>query len=251
MANAGTYNHTKQHFAEGSAAATPDAGEVVVYAKTDGKLYLKDDAGTETDLTSGGSGDVSTDAIFDAKGDLVVGTGANTASRLAVGTNDYVLTADSAEATGLKWAAAAGGSTFVGASVYKSADQDNLSSGTSTKVTFNTTHYDTDSIFDDANDRVVVPAGMAGKWQFSGQLCMKELTDGSETLCVLKLNNTTDYLVGRYSLSSATKQIACSFCLILSLSEADYVEMWVQHASANSDVRSGANLTTLQATYLG
>lgn len=58
----------------------------------------------------GGSGSVATDAIWDAKGDLAGGTGANTAARLAVGTNGHVLTADSAEATGLKWAAAAGGS---------------------------------------------------------------------------------------------------------------------------------------------
>ena len=42
---------------------------------------------------------------IDAKGDLIVGTGADTFSRLAVGTNDYVLTAASGEATGLKWAA--------------------------------------------------------------------------------------------------------------------------------------------------
>jgi hypothetical protein len=46
---------------------------------------------------------------IDAKGDLVVGTGADTFARLAVGTNDYVLTADSVEATGLKWAAPAAG----------------------------------------------------------------------------------------------------------------------------------------------
>ena len=46
---------------------------------------------------------------IDAKGDLVVGTGADAFSRLAVGTNTYLLTADSAEATGLKWAAPAGG----------------------------------------------------------------------------------------------------------------------------------------------
>jgi len=46
---------------------------------------------------------------IDAKGDLVVGTGADAFSRLAVGANGTVLTADSAEATGLKWAAAAGG----------------------------------------------------------------------------------------------------------------------------------------------
>lgn len=42
---------------------------------------------------------------IDAKGDLIVGTGADTFGRLAVGTNDYVLTAASGETTGLKWAA--------------------------------------------------------------------------------------------------------------------------------------------------
>jgi hypothetical protein len=57
------------------------------------------------------AGDVATDAIWDAKGDLAGGTGANTAARLAVGTNGHVLTADSAEATGMKWAAGSGGST--------------------------------------------------------------------------------------------------------------------------------------------
>jgi hypothetical protein len=46
---------------------------------------------------------------IDAKGDLVPGTGADTFSRLAVGANGTVLTADSAEATGLKWAAASSG----------------------------------------------------------------------------------------------------------------------------------------------
>jgi hypothetical protein len=46
---------------------------------------------------------------IDAKGDLIVGTGSDTFSRLAAGTNTYVLTADSAETTGLKWAAPASG----------------------------------------------------------------------------------------------------------------------------------------------
>lgn len=45
--------------------------------------------------------------IVDAKGDLIVATAADTVSRLAVGSNDQVLTADSTTATGLKWATAA------------------------------------------------------------------------------------------------------------------------------------------------
>lgn len=48
-------------------------------------------------------------AIIDAKGDLIVGTAADTPARLAVGTNGHVLTADSAEASGMKWAAPSGG----------------------------------------------------------------------------------------------------------------------------------------------
>jgi hypothetical protein len=50
--------------------------------------------------------DVITKEIFDAKGDLLVGTGSNTGTKVAVGTNGYVLTADSSETNGVKWAAA-------------------------------------------------------------------------------------------------------------------------------------------------
>jgi hypothetical protein len=75
-------------------------------------------AGTGISVASGtGPIPVVTNTVataYDAKGDLVVGTGADTFSRLAVGTNGYTLVADSAEATGLKWAAAAsGGETLI------------------------------------------------------------------------------------------------------------------------------------------
>jgi hypothetical protein len=43
---------------------------------------------------------------IDAKGDLIAGTGADAFSRIAVGTNGQVLTADSTAATGLAWTTA-------------------------------------------------------------------------------------------------------------------------------------------------
>jgi hypothetical protein len=52
--------------------------------------------------------------IFDAKGDIIAATAADTAARLAVGSNNQVLTADSTASTGLKWATpASGGMTVI------------------------------------------------------------------------------------------------------------------------------------------
>ncbi len=77
-----------------------------------------------TDATNVNAAGAIMESDVDAKGDLLAGTADNTVSRLAVGTNGYVLKADSSTATGLAWAVDSGG--IDGSSLNAS----NLDSGT-------------------------------------------------------------------------------------------------------------------------
>jgi hypothetical protein len=130
--------------ARNAAITSPQEGQFAFTKDTNGLWYYDGSAWVASGATgdiegvtagvgiSGGgtSGTVtitnSMATAIDAKGDLVVGTGADTFSRLAVGANGTTLVADSAEATGLKWQAASsggmtlintGGTTLTGASV--------------------------------------------------------------------------------------------------------------------------------------
>jgi len=92
--------------------ANATARDAAVTSPQEGNAcYLKD---TDTILVYSGSTWATQSAsnpisanIVDAKGDLIAATAADTVSRLAVGANNTVLTADSSTATGLKWAAGA------------------------------------------------------------------------------------------------------------------------------------------------
>jgi hypothetical protein len=76
---------------------TVQAGSVPVVTTT-GTQTLTNKTLTSPVLTT------PTISTIDAKGDLLAGTADNTIARRSVGTNGQVLTADSAEATGMKWA---------------------------------------------------------------------------------------------------------------------------------------------------
>jgi len=120
--NGGTENLATEGYVDSAigdheAAADPHTG------------YLKESDASWVDLTDGGATTLHThaheaahiahDTIWAAKGDLAVGTANDTAQVLTAGTNGHVLTADSAQATGLKWAAAGGGMKKVQGSGYR------------------------------------------------------------------------------------------------------------------------------------
>jgi hypothetical protein len=93
---------------------------------------------TDLAIADGGTGASTATAAFNAlspvttKGDIIVRNSTDNI-RLAVGTNDHVLTADSAQASGVKWAAVVtGGMTLLGTLNTTSGTSQTLSSLTLT-----------------------------------------------------------------------------------------------------------------------
>ncbi len=87
-----------------------DTALVDLKGGTTGQVLSKN-SGTDLDFTWVAQDDSNAiqNAIVDAKGDLITATAADTPARLAVGSNDQVLMADSTTATGLKWGSVSGG----------------------------------------------------------------------------------------------------------------------------------------------
>ena len=103
-----------------TASAAPTAGNLadgeLAINTNDGKLFYKDSSnavqviGWKTvPISAGGTGQTTASAAFNAlspittAGDLIIGNGANSATRLPIGANSYILTSNGTTAT---WAAA-------------------------------------------------------------------------------------------------------------------------------------------------
>lgn len=80
-----------------------DASLVDLKGGTTGQVLAKA-SNTDMDFTWTADASGIPATIFDAKGDIIAASAADTAARLAVGADNTVLTADSSTATGLKWA---------------------------------------------------------------------------------------------------------------------------------------------------
>jgi hypothetical protein len=84
----------------------------------------------------GGQGSLVSNVDWTTKGQILAATGNTAAARLAVGSNGYVLTADSAQAAGVKWAVA----TPVGSVYYMAASSADTATGGSVTISAVTYH---------------------------------------------------------------------------------------------------------------
>jgi hypothetical protein len=123
--------------------------------------------------------------LVDAKGDLVTASGADVPARLAAGTNGYVLTAASGEATGLKWQG------FIGCRVHRTTNL-SLLNATLTDVPFTSEAFDTNGFHSNTTDtaRITIPTGLSGYYYLSANAQFNSSTTGSR-LSYFLLNNTT------------------------------------------------------------
>jgi hypothetical protein len=143
-------------------------------------------------------------SLVDAKGDLLVGSANDTVSRLAVAsTAGYVLTVDSAETTGLKWAAAASGSTFSGCSLY-GTDPGNfeISAGASNLITWNQELFDTSGYHSTSSntDRITIPSGKAGYYLINAAIQWDD--DNAVATCGIRVYLNGTEIARRFFLRS-------------------------------------------------
>lgn len=165
------------------------------------------------------------------KGDIFTFTTVD--ARLGVGANGTVLTADSAEATGLKWATPSSTPTAVGCSISNSVSQ-SIDNSSTTTLTFNTEDYDTDGFHSTSTNtgRITIPAGKAGKYFVSTTVNYAGNATGFRQIRILKNGSTNVAATVTTPGDSGDLGLTCS--VMLTLAEADYLTVVTFQNSGNN-----------------
>ena len=188
--------------------------------------------------------------VVTTKGDIVAATAADTLTRLGVGANNTVLTADSAEATGLKWATpAASTPTFVGWSLTKSSGQ-NVANVTNVAITFDVETFDTNSFHTGSDAKITIPSGKGGKYLIVATVVFSTNTSNSRLIALYKNGSVLKYMVTAPGVSGGYVRIVAS--AIVDAVATDYFELYAyQDSGSTLTIVETTTDTTYSGTFLG
>jgi hypothetical protein len=181
-------------------------------------------------------------STFTTKGDIVAATAASTISRLGVGTNGQVLTADSTASTGIKWATASAtsGPAF---SAYPTGTNQTVSATTWTKVRLNSENFDTANNFDSTTNYRFTPT-TAGYYQFNMAVNMP--SDGRVYGKFYK-NGSAYSMAWSYQIADSG---SCGSSLIYCNGSTDYVEFYVYLYSGSATISAGSAETQCSGVWI-
>jgi hypothetical protein len=159
----GTPTDTNTTYSVGDGGLTTNDFTDADHTKLDGIEASAD----VTDATNVNAAGAVMNSDLATKGQILVGDGSGDPTALSVGTNNHVLTADSSEATGVKWAAVSGGGgSGLFASYARISDTKayNVQGGASTDATtftrtLNTEDFDPDGIVSLSSNQFTLGAG--------------------------------------------------------------------------------------------
>ena len=238
----------------GAGVLTVTAGTATV--STSATLALKQyDAGTLYFNTTSAAFFFAVDAAdstspLTTKGDLY---GYSTLdARIPIGTNNQVLTADSAQALGLKWATPSATTPVnVGVSLYKSANQ-TLANNTLTILTWDSEVFDTDALHASGatDNRITIPTGKGGKYLFCWNVAYSANATGERSNYFYKNAVLTNYQ-GGFAPTASSEQSLCATYIDSAIAGDYYYLSGEQTSGGNLDVRSGSIRSFFSATYLG
>lgn len=227
--------------------ATSGAADIKINFASKGQLAVGTGSGTTDFLTVGTNGytlvadsaqttgvkwavDPVADVVTTA-GDILYATAADTLTRLGIGTAGQVLKVNSG-ATAPEWGAA-GGASFVGCKLTKSAQQ-TVNNTTETAITWNQEEFDTDGFHDNSTNpsRITIPSGKAGKYLFVAANIWTTNSTGQRNAYLKKNGNTINsYFYFPAMAAGATAFIATN---LITLAEGDYIELFGYHSAGTT-----------------